>query len=318
MTLSDARAARTNERRIRRKGLGFQISRHWQLLLMTLPALVYLVLFQYKPMYGVIIAFKNYKLKMGIWDSPWVGLKNFERLFSSYWFPIIMKNTLSISLLSLVLSFPMPVILALMVNEIKNEPIKRTFQTVSYAPHFISTIVMCGMVILFTNPSSGIINKVLNLFGIESIAFMQKADLFKWVYVVSGIWQGTGWGAIIYFAALSGVDQSLLEAADIDGASRLQKIIYINFPVLVPTMITLFVLQCGQVLSVGYEKVFALQNPTNLTGSQVISTYVYTLGMTNKDFSFSTATGLFNSVVNCTVLVLANTISSRLAKTSLW
>ncbi len=318
MTLSDARAARTNERRIRRKGLGFQISRHWQLLLMTLPALVYLILFQYKPMYGVIIAFKNYKLKMGIWDSPWVGLKNFERLFSSYWFPIIMKNTLSISLLSLVLSFPMPVILALMVNEIKHEPIKRTFQTVSYAPHFISTIVMCGMVILFTNPSSGIINKVLNLFGIESIAFMQKANLFKWVYVVSGIWQGTGWGAIIYFAALSGVDQSLLEAADIDGASRLQKIIYINFPVLVPTMVTLFVLQCGQVLSVGYEKVFALQNPTNLTGSQVISTYVYTLGMTNKDFSFSTATGLFNSVVNCTVLVLANTISGRLAKTSLW
>lgn len=318
MTLSDARAARTNERRIRRKGLGFQISRHWQLLLMTLPALVYLVLFQYKPMYGVIIAFKNYKLKMGIWDSPWVGLKNFERLFSSYWFPIIMKNTLSISLLSLVLSFPMPVILALMVNEIKNEPIKRTFQTVSYAPHFISTIVMCGMVILFTNPSSGIINKVLNLFGIESIAFMQKADLFKWVYVVSGIWQGTGWGAIIYFAALSGVDQSLLEAADIDGASRLQKIIYINFPVLVPTMITLFVLQCGQVLSVGYEKVYALQNPTNLTGSEVISTYVYKLGLVNKDFSFSTATGLFNSVVNCTVLVLANTISSRLAKTSLW
>lgn len=318
MSLSDAKTGRISEKKMRRKGLGFQISRHWQLLLMCVPALIYLILFHYKPMYGIVIAFKNYKLKMGILASPWVGFKNFERLFNSYWFPIILKNTLGISLLSLALSFPMPIILALMVNEVKRESIKRTFQTVSYAPHFISTIVMCGMVILFTNPNSGIINKALNFFGIESIPFMQKSELFKWVYVLSGIWQGTGWGAIIYFAALSGVDQSLLEAADIDGASKLQKIIYINFPVLIPTMVTLFVLQCGQLLSVGYEKVYALQNSTNLTGSEVISTYVYKLGLVNKDFSFSTATGLFNSVVNCVVLILANTLSRKLAQTSLF
>ena len=292
------------------------VSRRWQLLVMILPALIYLILFAYKPMYGIVIAFKNYSLKRGIAGSAWCGLDNFRRLFRSYWFPIILKNTLSLSLLSLVLGFPMPIILALMVNEMRSEPLKRLFQTVSYAPHFISTVVVCGMVILFTNPSSGIINVGLKAIGIEPVAFMQRPDLFKWVYVLSGIWQGMGWGAIIYFAALSGVDRSLLEAAEIamqvvcgleiwqfgssmvmflaalknvpaslyeaaeiDGANRLQRIIYINFPVLVPTMITLFILQCGQVLNVGYEKVYALQNPTNLTGSEVISTYVYKVGL---------------------------------------
>ena len=189
---------------------------HWQLLLMVLPALIYLLIFHYKPMYGVVIAFKNYKFKLGILGSPWCGLENFQRLFSSYWFPIILKNTLTISILSLVMGFPMPILLALMVNEIEHEKIKRTFQTISYAPHFISTIVVCGMVILFTNPNSGIINKALGLFGLEPVAFMQSAPAFKWVYVLSGIWQSTGWSSIIYFAALSGVDKSLLEAAEID------------------------------------------------------------------------------------------------------
>ena len=301
-----------------RHGLGWQITRHWQLLVMILPALVYLLLFHYKPMYGIVIAFKTYKMKLGILASPWCGFKNFDRLFSSYWFPIILKNTLTISLLSLALGFPAPILLALMTNEIRNEKIKRTFQTVSYGPHFISTIVMCGMVILFTSPSSGLINKIINAFGGEPIPFMQKPDMFKWVYVLSGIWQSTGWSAIIYFAALAGVDKSLLEAAEIDGAGRLQKIIYINLPVLVPTMLTLFILQCGQVLSVGYEKVYALQNATNTTGSEVISTYVYKVGLVNKDFSFSTATGLFNSLVNCVVLILANTLSKKLAHSSLW
>ena len=191
-------------------------------------------------------------------------------------------------------------------------------QFVTYAPHFISTIVVCGMVILFTNPNSGIINKALGLFGLEPVAFMQSAPAFKWVYVLSGIWQSTGWSSIIYFAALSGVDKSLLEAAEIDGANRLQKIFYINLPVLVPTMLVLFILQCGSLLNVGYEKVYALQNATNLTGSEVISTYVYKVGMVQKDFAFSTATGLFNSAVNCVILVLANTLSKSLAHSSLW
>ncbi len=292
--------------------------RHWQLYIMVLPALISLIIFAYKPMYGIICAFKDYSFIEGMLGSPWVGFEQFNRLFHSYWFPVILKNTLTISVLSLVLGFPIPIILALMVNEIQNEKIKRTFQTVSYAPHFISTVVICGMIILFLNPSSGIINRGVTALGGQAVDFMQKPTMFKWVYVLSGIWQGAGWSAIIYFAALSGVDKSLLEAADIDGASRFQKIIYINFPVLVPTMLVLLILQCGSLLSVGYEKVLLLQNNANLAGSEVISTYTYKVGLGQYDFSFSTATGLFNSVINAIVLVLANTLSQKCAKTSLW
>ena len=292
--------------------------RHWQLYIMVLPALISLIIFAYKPMYGIIIAFKDYSFKEGMLGSPWVGFEQFNRLFHSYWFPVILKNTLTISVLSLVLGFPIPIILALMVNEIQNEKIKRTFQTVSYAPHFISTVVICGMIILFLNPSSGIINRGVTALGGQAVDFMQKPTMFKWVYVLSGIWQGAGWSAIIYFAALSGVDKSLLEAAEIDGASRFQKIVYINFPVLVPTMLVLLILQCGSLLSVGYEKVLLLQNNANLAGSEVISTYTYKVGLGQYDFSFSTATGLFNSVINAVVLVLANTLSQKCAKTSLW
>lgn len=290
----------------------------WQLYLMASPAIVYILLFAYKPMYGVVIAFQRYRLSTGVWGSEWVGLDNFTRLFNSYWFPIILKNTLQISLLSLVVGFPIPIILALIVNEVRREKIKRTFQTVSYAPYFISTVVIAGMITMFLNPSTGIINKFLNVLGLESIFFLQHADMFKWIYVLSGVWQGAGWGAIIYFAALSGVDWELLEAADMDGASRLQKIIHINLPVLIPTIIILFILECGSILSVGYEKVYLLQNEMNLSGSEVISTYVYKIGLERQDFSFSTATGLFNSVVNCIVLITVNQLAQRVGKTSLW
>ncbi|GKX31454.1 sugar ABC transporter permease [Vallitalea longa] len=300
------------------KKLKKRIIKHWQLYVMILPAVIYLIIFKYKPMYGVIIAFKDFDMRAGIMGSTWVGFDNFSRLFSSYWFPIILKNTLTISLLSLVIGFPIPIILALMVNEIKNEKMKHTFQTVSYAPHFISIIVVCGMVTLFLNPSTGIINKFLNLLGMESVFFMQNSGMFKWVYVLSGIWQNVGWGAIIYFAALSGVDKSLIESAEIDGANRLQKIKYINFPVLIPTMTILFILRCGQLLGVGYEKVYLLQNATNISASEVISTYVYKMGLINSDFSFSTAVGLFNSIINAIILILANRISRKVGKSSLW
>lgn len=292
--------------------------KHWQLYMMTLPAVVYIFLFAYKPMYGVIIAFKDFSLRKGIFGSEWVGLDNFERFFNSYWFPIIVGNTLAISVLSLIISFPVPIILALMVNEIKRERVKRAFQTVSYAPYFISTVVVCGMITMFLNPSTGIINQLIQKLGSDPIYFMQDPGMFKWVYVISGIWQGVGWGAVIYFAALSGVDQSLLEAAEIDGAGRFQRIIYINFPVLVPTIIILFVLNCGSLLNVGYEKVYLLQNTTNLTGSEVISTYVYKMGLEKQDFSFSTAAGLFNSVINSMILILSNTVSRRFSEVSLW
>ena len=291
---------------------------HWQLWLMMLPAIAFIFIFSYKPMYGVQIAFRRFNVRKGITGSDWVGLAQFTRLFKSYWFPVILTNTLTISALSLVLGFPAPILLALMANEIRSDKVKSVFQTVTYAPHFISTIVMCGMIILFLSPTAGIINRLLNLLGHESVFFMQQKGAFKWIYVVSGVWQGTGWSAIIYYAALAGVEKELLEAAEIDGASRLQKILYINLPVLVPTMVVLFVLQCGSILNVGYEKVYALQNSANVTESEVISTYVYKLGMQQNDFSFSTATNLFNSVVNSIILIAANQLSKALTKNSLW
>ena len=293
-------------------------TRRWQLYMMILPALTFLILFAYKPMYGIVISFQDYNLWKGISGSEWVGLRNFERLFHSYWFPVIVKNTLTISLLSLAIGFPMPIILALMTNEIGSQKIKGCFQTISYAPHFVSTIVVCGMVILFLNPTSGIINRLIVAVGGTETFFMQKPGMFKWIYVLSGVWQNTGWSAIIYVAALSGLDKQLLEAADIDGASRFQKICYINFPVLVPTIVILFILQCGSIMNVGYEKVYALQNSTNLQGSEVISTYVYKIGLEKQDFAFSTAVGLLNSVVNSAVLILANTISRQVGQTGLW
>ena len=291
---------------------------HWQLWLMMVPAIVYMVLFVYKPMGGVLIAFQDYSLKRGIWGSEWVGFENFNRLFKSYWFPIILKNTLTISLLSLVLSFPAPIILALAANEIRSERRKRTFQTVSYAPHFISTVVVCGMITVFLSPESGVINFLLKALGGEAYAFLAKPNAFKWVYVLSGIWQTVGWSAIIYIAALSGVDKNLLEAAEIDGANRIQRIRYVNLPVLVPTIVIMFILRCGSILSVGYEKVYLLQNTANLSASEVISTYVYKVGLEKADFGFSTAVNLFNNVINCVVLLLSNKISKKVSGSSLF
>lgn len=291
---------------------------HWQLWLMMLPAIVYMLLFVYKPMGGVLIAFQDYSLKKGIWGSEWVGFDNFTRLFKSYWFPIILKNTLTISLLSLILSFPAPIILALAANEIRSEKRKRLFQTVSYAPHFISTVVVCGMITVFLSPESGVINFLLKAIGGEAYAFLAKPNAFKWVYVISGIWQTVGWSAIIYIAALSGVDKNLLEAAEIDGANRIQRIRYVNLPVLVPTIVIMFILRCGSILSVGYEKVYLLQNTANLSASEVISTYVYKMGLEKADFGFSTAVNLFNNVINCIVLILSNKISKKVSGSSLF
>ena len=292
--------------------------KNWQLYIMCLPAVIYFLIFAYKPMYGIIIAFKNYSMRKGIMGSPWIGFGNFERLFSSYWFPIILKNTLTLSGLTLILGFPIPILLALILNEVQNSRFRKGFQTISYAPHFISTVVLCGMLTLFLSPSSGVINRFITMLGGEHINFLQEPSMFKWVYVLSGVWQEMGWGSIIYFATLSGVDKALIEAADIDGASRLQKIWYINLPVLVPTILILLILNCGSLLSVGYEKVFLLQNPTNLSASEVISTFVYKSGLEKSDFSFGAAADLFNSVVNTIVLVLANTISKQTTKTILF
>lgn len=303
---------------IANKPLKKRILSRWQLYLMSLPAILAILIFEYKPMYGIIIAFKDFNVIKGYMGSPWCGLDNFARLFSSFWFPVILKNTLTLSILSLIIGFPIPIILALFANEIRSEKVKRTFQTVSYAPHFISTVVVCGMVILFTNESHGVINLMINAVGGESISFMQTSKMFKWVYVLSGVWQSSGWGTIIYFAALSAVDQTLLDAASVDGASRFQKIWYINLPTLIPTIVIMLILRCGSLLSVGHEKALLLQNDLNIQGSEIISTYVYKLGLINYDFSFSTAAGLFNSICNTIILVAANSISRKVSESSLW
>jgi putative aldouronate transport system permease protein len=285
---------------------------------MALPAVLFLILFAYKPMYGVIIAFKDYNFARGIMGSKWVGLANFKRLFNSYWFPIILKNTLTLSALGIALSFPAPILLAIMANEIGSKRLKSAFQTISYAPHFIATIVVCGMIVQFLSPSSGVINKAIIWLGGQPVYFIQKPGMFKWIYVFSGIWQGAGWSAIIYHASLSGIDSELLEAASMDGATRLQKIAHIHLPTLVPTILVLLILQCGSILNVGYEKVFALQNSANIKGSEIISTYVYKVGVVQSDFSFSTATGVFNSVVNSLILIASNSISRKAAHVGLW
>ncbi len=307
-----------SSKRINRRKRRKDFIRDWRLYVFILPAVVYTALFCYKPMYGILIAFKKYSVRKGILGSPWVGLDNFKRIFSSYWFPYILRNTVVISGLDLLIGFPLPIILALLLNELRSAKFRGTVQTVSYAPHFISTVVMCGMVSMFLSPSTGIINRLIVALGGEKVAFLQIPSAFKWIMTLSGVWQSVGWGSIIYFAALAGVDRSLLEAAEVDGASRMQKIWHINIPEILPTMIMMFILCCGSILSVGYEKVYLLQNELNLTSSEVISTYVYKVGLEQSDFAYSTAVSLFNTVVNCIFILSANAISKKVAKIGLF
>ncbi|NSW91089.1 MAG: sugar ABC transporter permease [Firmicutes bacterium] len=290
----------------------------YQLYLFILPSLTYFIVFHYAPMYGVQIAFKDFIATKGIWGSPWVGMKHLNRFLNSYYFWILIKNTAGIALYSLVAGFPIPIILALMINEVRNKYFKKLVQTVTYAPHFISTVVMVGMILAFLSPSTGIINQIIKSLGGEPISFMTKPELFKSIYVWSGIWQSSGWGSIIYLAALTTIDVQLHEAAIIDGASRLQRIWHINIPGIIPTIVILFILSAGGIMNVGFEKVFLMQNPLNMESSDVISTYVYRSGLLGAQFSFSAAVGLFNSVINFGLLILVNTIAKRIGETSLW
>lgn len=289
----------------------------WQLYLMVLPLVVYFIVFHYLPMYGVQIAFKDFKPALGIWGSPWVGLKHFKRFFEMHYASRLIWNTLSLSLYSLIAGFPMPIILALAFNEIKDGKYKKFVQTVTYAPNFISIVVIVGMVITFLSPSTGIINHALELFGIEAQHFMEDPKWFRHIYVLSGIWQTTGWGTIIYLAALSGIDNQLHEAAMIDGASRLQRLWYINIPVLVPTMTIILIMNFGNVMSVGFEKAFLMQNALNMQTSDIIATFTYRTGLLEGQYSYSAAIGLFNSVINLILLLSVNKISSKYSDTSL-
>jgi len=295
-----------------------KITRNYELYIFILPALLYFLIFHYGPMYGIQIAFKNYIPTKGIWGSPWAGLKHLRNFFDSYYFWVLIKNTIGISLYSLAAGFPIPILLALMLNEVKNLKFKKLVQNLTYAPHFISTVVMAGMIVSFLSPSNGIVNEIIVALGGDPISFMTKSNMFKSIYVWSGVWQGAGWGSIIYLATLAGIDQQLHEAAIVDGATRLQRIRYINIPGILPTVIIMLIMDSGKIMSVGFEKVFLLQNPLNMEVSDVISTYVYRVGLINAQYSFSTAVGLFNSVINFTLLIIVNTISKRVSETSLW
>ncbi|MGY4105323.1 ABC transporter permease [Ignavigranum ruoffiae] len=292
--------------------------RYWQLYVLIAPAVIYFLIFHYGPMYGVQIAFKDYKPSLGILDSPRVGFKHFKRFFNSYYFSDLMRNTLQISLYELVVGFPMPIILALLFNELRNGFFKKFAQTVTYAPHFISTVVIVGMLVAFLSPSTGLLNHLLASLGFERVAFLEEASWFKTIYVFSGIWQNTGWNTIIYMAALLGVDPQLYEAASIDGASRWQKLIYINLPALIPTMVILLILNFGSIMAMGYEKILLMQNALNISESNVIATFTYKQGLLDGNYSYAAAIGLFNSAINAILLVVVNKFSRKLSRISLW
>ena len=295
-----------------------RIFRNWELYLMFLPVLVFFLVFHYAPMYGVQIAFKKFSAVRGIVGSPWRGLYYFQQFFDSYLFGELIGNTLGLSLYSLAVGFPTPILLALMMNELRSERVKRVVQTITYAPHFISMVVMCSMIILFLSPSSGVLNRIIELLGGQSVYFMGKPEYFKTIYVLSGVWQNTGWSSIIYMAALSGIDPQLHEAATIDGASRLQRVWHINLPGILPTAVILLIMNCGSLMSIGFEKAFLLMNDLNRAAAEIISTFVYQRGLIDRNYSSAAAIGLFNSVINLILLFVVNTIARRISDTSLW
>jgi putative aldouronate transport system permease protein len=290
--------------------------RYWQLYFLIIPAVVYLFLFNYVPMYGIVIAFKDYRSNLGILGSKWVGLKHFMRFINFPNFGLIVTNTLRIGVYSL-LTFPFSVILALMLNEVHNRTFKKTVQMISYMPYFLSTVVVCSMIRLFLNGKTGVINAIIVALGGEACDFLTVAEFFEDIYVWSGVWQGVGWGAIIYISALSGVPGELIEAARVDGAGRLRIIWNINIPCILPTVIIMLILSCGNVLNVGFEKTFLLQNSLNLSRSQVITTYTYEVGITGAQYSYSAAIGFFNTIVNVVLLGTVNFISKKVSDISI-
>lgn len=303
-----------------RSGTWKRISRNWGLYLLLLPSLVLLILFAYKPMYGVVIAFKNYKNSLGILGSPWTEplFKNFQRFFNSYQCEATIRNTLRLSLYSLAVGFPIPIILALMINQITAMRFRRTFQTILYLPHFISTVVMVGLLLIWLSPSSGLVGAFYRLLGKDAPNVMTSASGFPSIYVWSDVWQHSGWDSIVFLAALSSIDPTLYEAATVDGATRWQKMRYIDLPLLMSTACIMLILRAGNLMNVGFEKVFLMQNDLNMSTSEIIATYVYKMGLRNSQYAVSTAVNLFNNLVNFVLLLLVNCVTRKLGETSLF
>lgn len=305
----------------KKNGIVKSLYRYWDLYLILLIPIIYFIVFKYKPMSGLIIAFKNYKFKLGYFNSPWAksfGFEHFIRFFQNAYFKEIMWNTVSLSVLQLILSFPIPIILAITMNELRSKHFKKTLQMVTYAPHFISTVIMVAIMDSILNPNTGVINQIMTSLGGESIYFFGKPEYFKPMYIISGIWQNAGYNSIIYLATLANIDPQLIEAAKIDGANRLRVIYHITFPAIIPTAVILLIMNFGKVMNVGFEKAYLMQNSMNVRTSEVISTYVYKSGIESLQYSYSTAVGLFNSLINIVLLLIVNKIAKKLTETSLW
>lgn len=307
---------------IKARSLGDKFARHfkkdWQLYLLVLPSIIYFLVFHYQPMYGIQLAFKDYKPLEGITGSPWLGFDHFERFFNSYQFGRLIKNTLGLSVYQLVAGFPIPIILALMLNTVNNKLGKKFVQTVTYIPHFISVVVLVGMLNVFLSPNSGLFNTLLGLLNVDPIYFLGEKEYFKTIFVLSGIWQNAGWGTIIYLAALSSVSPELYEAAKVDGASKLQIVRHIDFPSILPTVIILLVMNLGRIMNLGFQKAYLLQNSLNAETSEIIQTYMYKVGLLDREFEYSTAISLFNTAINIILLVTANKLAKKYSESSLW
>lgn len=301
-------------------GLIRRMAKVWQLYLLMILPLAYIIVFKYVPMYGAQIAFRDYIVSKGIWGSEWIGFRYFIRFFESYDFWNILKNTIALSLYQLIAGFPFPIILALSLNYVANVKFKKTVQMVTYAPHFISVVVMVGIIFQMLDPRIGLINGILSLLGIDPIDWMGRAELFQSIYVWSGVWQNVGFNCIIYLAALSGIDPSLHEAAVMDGASKVRRIWHIDLPGIMPIAIILLILSVGNMLELGFEKVYLMQNPLNLRTSEIIDTYVYKVGLTAQavNFPYSTAIGLFRNVINFILLIIVNQAAKKMGQSSLW
>jgi putative aldouronate transport system permease protein len=313
-----ARPRRQRRERPGIKGLRRSLQRHWTLYLLMVVPLIWFVVYKYIPMSNAVLAFKSFNVVKGIWGSPWVGWQNFDLFFHNPVFWTLVKNTFILSVYTVAASFPIAIILALALNEIRLGLFKRTVQLVTYAPYFISTVVVVSMTILVLSPRLGIVNEGLGFFGVPAIDFLGNPDYFRHIYVWSDVWQTTGYSAVIYLAALSGIDPALHESAKIDGASRLQRIRHVDLPGIMPTAVIILVLAVGNIMAIGFEKAFLFQNPLNLSQSEIIATYVYKTGLLNADFSGATAVGLFNSVINLVLLLMVNTIAKRITGNGLW
>lgn len=301
-----------------KKNIGKVLKSKWQLLVMFAVPLIWYIIFCYIPMYGIQLAFRDYNPRLGYLGSPFVGLQWFRQFFSSYYWMDIIWNTFSISLYSIVIGFLVPIILAIIINELPGKKFKKILQNITYIPHFISVVVLCGMLYLFLSPQYGILNTILGAFGAEPIGFLESSKYFKGVYVLSEVWQESGWSSIIYIAALAGIDPALYEAAKIDGAGRIKRIIHISLPGITPTIVTLLILKIGQIMSIGFEKAYLLQNDLNLKSSEIISTLVYKQGILQGNIGYATAVGLMNSCLNLLLIILANKFCKKFFDTSLW